>query len=40
MTGGPFEIHFQRRSGDPVIHQAAGGLGRAAEKSARAAKYG
>jgi hypothetical protein len=40
VTGGPSEIHFQRRSGDPLIHLAAGWLGRAAEKSARAAKYG
>jgi hypothetical protein len=38
VTGGPSEIHFQRCGGDPVIHLATGWLGRAAEKSALAAK--
>jgi hypothetical protein len=40
VTGGPSEIHFQRRAGDPVIHVARGWLGQAAEKSALAASSG
>jgi hypothetical protein len=38
VTGGPSEIHFRRCGGDPVMHPAAGWLGRGAEKSALAAK--
>jgi|GEM_PF-7072479 len=40
VTGGPSEIHFQRRSGDPVIHLAAGWLGPGAKNSAGASNSG
>jgi len=40
VTGGPSEIQFRRGGGDPVIHLAAGWLGRAAEKSAQATESG